>query len=86
MLSHKGSVGLLRLKQNSTLCCFRFGLPFVLYMERTVTWDALQKEILEKMRHLLRPGVYIQVGKMTGSLPLLLKQTQEYIRTFVFPI
>lgn len=42
---------------------FRFGLPFVLYMERTVTWDALQKEILEKMRHLLRPGVYIQVGK-----------------------
>ena len=41
---------------------FRFGLPFVLYMERTVTWDALQKEILEKMRHLLRPGVYVQVG------------------------
>ncbi|XP_006798230.1 ubiquitin carboxyl-terminal hydrolase 31 [Neolamprologus brichardi] len=40
----------------------RFGLPFVLYLERTVTWDALQKEILEKMRHLLRPGVYIQVG------------------------
>uniref|UniRef100_A0A3Q2TP01 ubiquitinyl hydrolase 1 n=1 Tax=Fundulus heteroclitus TaxID=8078 RepID=A0A3Q2TP01_FUNHE len=40
----------------------KFGLPFVLYMERTVTWDALQKEILEKMRHLLRPGVYIQVG------------------------
>ncbi|XP_028311289.1 ubiquitin carboxyl-terminal hydrolase 31 [Gouania willdenowi] len=40
----------------------RFGLPFVLYMERTVTWDTLQKEILEKMRHLLRPGVYIQVG------------------------
>ncbi|XP_034076178.1 ubiquitin carboxyl-terminal hydrolase 31 [Gymnodraco acuticeps] len=40
----------------------RFGLPFVLYMERTVTWDALQKEILEKMRHLLRPGVFIQVG------------------------
>ncbi|XP_019949735.1 ubiquitin carboxyl-terminal hydrolase 31 [Paralichthys olivaceus] len=40
----------------------RFGLPFVLYMERTVTWDGLQKEILEKMRHLLRPGVYIQVG------------------------
>ncbi|XP_030645669.1 ubiquitin carboxyl-terminal hydrolase 31 [Chanos chanos] len=40
----------------------RFGLPFVLYMERTVTWDVLQKEILEKMRHLLRPGVYVQVG------------------------
>ncbi|XP_055045920.2 ubiquitin carboxyl-terminal hydrolase 31 isoform X1 [Misgurnus anguillicaudatus] len=40
----------------------RFGLPFVLYLERTVTWDLLQKEILEKMRHLLRPGVYIQVG------------------------
>ncbi|XP_068613785.1 ubiquitin carboxyl-terminal hydrolase 31-like [Brachionichthys hirsutus] len=40
----------------------RFGLPFVLYMDRTVTWDTLQKEILEKMRHLLRPGVYIQVG------------------------
>ncbi|KAL4624391.1 ubiquitin carboxyl-terminal hydrolase 31 [Arapaima gigas] len=40
----------------------RFGHPFVLYLERTVTWDVLQKEILEKMRHLLRPGVYIQVG------------------------
>ncbi|XP_037112603.1 ubiquitin carboxyl-terminal hydrolase 31 [Syngnathus acus] len=40
----------------------RFGLPFVLFMERTATWDTLQKEILEKMRHLLRPGVYIQVG------------------------
>ncbi|XP_010873207.2 ubiquitin carboxyl-terminal hydrolase 31 [Esox lucius] len=40
----------------------RFGLPFVLYVDRTVTWDILQKEILEKMRHLLRPGVYIQVG------------------------
>ncbi|XP_058626000.1 ubiquitin carboxyl-terminal hydrolase 31 isoform X2 [Onychostoma macrolepis] len=40
----------------------RFGLPFVLYLERTVTWDVLQKEILEKMRHLLRLGVYIQVG------------------------
>ncbi|KAM6957914.1 ubiquitin carboxyl-terminal hydrolase 31 [Aplochiton taeniatus] len=40
----------------------RFGLPFVMYMERTVTWDTLQKEILEKMRHLQRPGVYIQVG------------------------
>ncbi|XP_066530325.1 ubiquitin carboxyl-terminal hydrolase 31 isoform X2 [Hoplias malabaricus] len=40
----------------------RFGLPFVLYMERTVTWDVLQKAILEKMQHLLRQGVYIQVG------------------------
>ncbi|XP_019731369.1 ubiquitin carboxyl-terminal hydrolase 31 [Hippocampus comes] len=40
----------------------RFGLPFVLYIERTANWDTLQKEILEKMRHLLRPGVYIQVG------------------------
>ncbi|XP_041134254.1 ubiquitin carboxyl-terminal hydrolase 31-like isoform X2 [Polyodon spathula] len=40
----------------------RFGHPFVLCVEQTVTWDVLQKEILEKMRHLLRPGVYIQVG------------------------
>ncbi|XP_061088381.1 ubiquitin carboxyl-terminal hydrolase 31 isoform X2 [Conger conger] len=40
----------------------RFGHPFVLYLERTVTWDVLQKEILEKMRHLLRPGAYVQVG------------------------
>lgn len=46
-------------------CCVcndcRFGNPFVLYLERTVTWDVLQKEILEKMRHLLRPGVFVQV-------------------------
>lgn len=39
----------------------RFGNPFILYLERTVTWDVLQKEILEKMRHLLRPGVLVQV-------------------------
>ena len=25
-----------------------------------MTWDVLQKEILEKMRHLLRPGVFVQ--------------------------
>lgn len=43
----------------------RFGNPFILYLERTVTWDTLQKEILEKMRHLLRPGVIIQVGPFT---------------------
>ncbi|KAF7667699.1 hypothetical protein LDENG_00049110 [Lucifuga dentata] len=40
----------------------RFGNPFMLYLERTVTWDVLQKEILEKMRHFLRPGVLVQVG------------------------
>uniref|UniRef100_A0A3P8WZE7 ubiquitinyl hydrolase 1 n=1 Tax=Cynoglossus semilaevis TaxID=244447 RepID=A0A3P8WZE7_CYNSE len=38
----------------------RFGNPFILYLEQTVTWDVLQKEILEKMRHLLRPGVIVQ--------------------------
>uniref|UniRef100_A0A3Q3IA78 ubiquitinyl hydrolase 1 n=1 Tax=Monopterus albus TaxID=43700 RepID=A0A3Q3IA78_MONAL len=43
----------------------RFGNPFILYLERTVTWDTLQKEILEKMRHLLRPGVFVQVGPFT---------------------
>lgn len=53
----------------NALCCFRFGLPFVLYMERTVTWDGLQKEILEKMRHLLRPGVFIQVEKEQALSP-----------------
>lgn len=50
------------LKLSDALDSSRFGHPFVLYLERTVTWDVLQKEILEKMRHLLRPGVYIQVG------------------------
>ncbi|XP_041829904.1 ubiquitin carboxyl-terminal hydrolase 31-like [Melanotaenia boesemani] len=43
----------------------RFGNPFILYLERTVTWDVLQKEILEKMKHLLRPGVFVQVGPFT---------------------
>ncbi|XP_047465906.1 ubiquitin carboxyl-terminal hydrolase 31-like isoform X2 [Mugil cephalus] len=43
----------------------RFGNPFILYLERTVTWDILQKEILEKMKHLLRPGVLVQVGPFT---------------------
>ncbi|XP_076008186.1 ubiquitin carboxyl-terminal hydrolase 31-like [Genypterus blacodes] len=40
----------------------RFGNPFMLYLERTVTWDVLQKEILEKMRQISRPGVLVQVG------------------------
>nr|XP_043870676.1 ubiquitin carboxyl-terminal hydrolase 31-like isoform X1 [Solea senegalensis] len=43
----------------------RFGNPFILYLEQTVTWDVLQKEILEKMRHLLRPGVFVQTGPFT---------------------
>ncbi|XP_061823673.1 ubiquitin carboxyl-terminal hydrolase 31-like [Nerophis lumbriciformis] len=43
----------------------RFGNPFILYLERTVTWDVLQKEILEKMRHILRPGAVVQVGPFT---------------------
>lgn len=41
----------------------RFGNPFILYLERTVTWDTLQTEILEKMRHLLRPGAIVQVNQ-----------------------
>lgn len=48
------------LPNNSCNSC-RFGNPFILYLERTVAWDTLQKEILEKMRHLLRPGVFVQV-------------------------
>ncbi|XP_006872056.1 PREDICTED: ubiquitin carboxyl-terminal hydrolase 31 [Chrysochloris asiatica] len=39
----------------------RFGLPFVLHLEKTVAWDLLQKEILEKMNYFLRPTVCIQV-------------------------
>ncbi|XP_023375857.1 ubiquitin carboxyl-terminal hydrolase 31, partial [Pteropus vampyrus] len=39
----------------------RFGPPFVLHLERTVAWDVLQKEILEKMKYFLRPTVCIQV-------------------------
>ncbi|XP_043945754.1 ubiquitin carboxyl-terminal hydrolase 31 [Protopterus annectens] len=40
----------------------RFGHPLVLYLEKTVTWDILQREILEKMKYFLKPGVYIQVA------------------------
>jgi hypothetical protein len=43
--------------------CGRFGLPFVLHLEKTVAWDLLQKEILEKMKYFLRPTVCIQVWK-----------------------
>ncbi|XP_053550373.1 ubiquitin carboxyl-terminal hydrolase 31 [Bombina bombina] len=39
----------------------RFGQPFVLHLERNVTWDILQKEILEKMQYSLRPSVCVQV-------------------------
>ncbi|XP_064151763.1 ubiquitin carboxyl-terminal hydrolase 31 isoform X2 [Loxodonta africana] len=39
----------------------RFGLPFVLHLEKTIAWDLLQKEILEKMKCFLRPTVCVQV-------------------------
>ncbi|KAM6166534.1 ubiquitin carboxyl-terminal hydrolase 31 isoform 2-T2 [Erethizon dorsatum] len=39
----------------------RFGLPFVLHLEKTIAWDLLQKEILEKMKYFLRPTVCVQV-------------------------
>ncbi|KAL8174933.1 UNVERIFIED_CONTAM: Ubiquitin carboxyl-terminal hydrolase 31 [Gekko kuhli] len=39
----------------------RFGHPFVLHLEKTVPWDILQKEILEKMQFYLRPSACIQV-------------------------
>lgn len=56
-------------------CCYcfprRFGNPFILYLERTVTWDVLQKEILEKMRHLLRPGVFVQVHTLSMLFRLI---------------
>ncbi|XP_054247092.1 ubiquitin carboxyl-terminal hydrolase 31 isoform X2 [Indicator indicator] len=39
----------------------RFGLPFVLHLERTIAWDILQKEILEKMQYFLRPAACLQV-------------------------
>lgn len=45
--------------------CVRFGLPFVLHLEKTVAWDLLQKEILEKMKYFLRPTVCIQVRMLT---------------------
>ncbi|KAM4698607.1 ubiquitin carboxyl-terminal hydrolase 31 [Rhinophrynus dorsalis] len=39
----------------------RFGQPFVLHLERNITWDILQKEILEKMQYSLRPSICVQV-------------------------
>lgn len=35
----------------------------MLHLEKTVAWDLLQKEILEKMKYFLRPTVCIQVCK-----------------------
>lgn len=42
----------------------RFGLPFVLHLEKTIAWDILQKEILEKMQYFLRPAACMQVSQM----------------------
>ncbi|XP_053220304.1 ubiquitin carboxyl-terminal hydrolase 31 [Podarcis raffonei] len=39
----------------------RFGQPFVLHLEKTIPWDLLQKEILEKMQYYLRPSACVQV-------------------------
>lgn len=48
--------------------CVRFGLPFVLHLEKTVAWDLLQKEILEKMKYFLKPTVCIQVCIHSNAL------------------
>uniref|UniRef100_F7FRR5 Ubiquitin carboxyl-terminal hydrolase n=1 Tax=Ornithorhynchus anatinus TaxID=9258 RepID=F7FRR5_ORNAN len=39
----------------------RFGLPFVLHLEKTLAWDRLQKAILEKTQCYSRPTVSTQV-------------------------
>ncbi|XP_062999485.1 ubiquitin carboxyl-terminal hydrolase 31 [Elgaria multicarinata webbii] len=39
----------------------RLGQPFVLHLEKTIPWDLLQKEILEKMQYFLRPSACVQV-------------------------
>nr|XP_033770250.1 ubiquitin carboxyl-terminal hydrolase 31 isoform X2 [Geotrypetes seraphini] len=39
----------------------RFGHPFALHLEKGITWEVLQKEILEKLHCVLRPNVCLQV-------------------------
>ncbi|KAF7204556.1 ubiquitin carboxyl-terminal hydrolase 31 isoform X2 [Nothobranchius furzeri] len=55
----------------------RFGNPFILYLERTVTWDVLQTEILEKMKHLLRPGVGPFTLRVVGVVGITYLLPQE---------
>lgn len=43
----------------------RFGLPFVLHLSKTIAWDILQKEILEKMQYFLRPAACLQVRQIS---------------------
>lgn len=43
----------------------------MLHLEKTIAWDLLQKEILEKMQYFLRPSACIQVRRT----PLLPAQT-----------
>ncbi|XP_069762623.1 ubiquitin carboxyl-terminal hydrolase 31 [Narcine bancroftii] len=40
----------------------RFGHPFVLFLDHKISWEGLQKAILEKMRHLFRPGMFTEVA------------------------
>ncbi|XP_055507258.1 ubiquitin carboxyl-terminal hydrolase 31 [Leucoraja erinacea] len=40
----------------------RFGHPFVLCLDHKITWEGLQKAILDKMRHLFRPGMFTEVA------------------------
>ncbi|XP_029431895.1 ubiquitin carboxyl-terminal hydrolase 31 isoform X2 [Rhinatrema bivittatum] len=39
----------------------RFGQPFALHLEKGITWEVLQREILEKLRCVLRPSMCMQV-------------------------
>lgn len=62
---------LLSAPSNAASPC-RFGLPFVLHLEKTIAWDILQKEILEKMQYFLRPAACLQVRqRVRPGLPAL---------------
>lgn len=40
----------------------------MLHLEKTIAWDILQKEILEKMQYFLRPAACLQVRQMFSLL------------------
>lgn len=47
-----------------------------------MTWDILQTEILEKMKHLLRPGVLVQVHVHINAQEF----SEDSLLTFVFRV
>lgn len=71
----KSSCDIFKLNMPPLLFSFRFGPPFLMREDRSITWDQLQQSILSKLYYLMLNGSQAQVmaapSKTNNMLPTL---------------